>query len=192
MPNENSPLPPKLESVLLRLVRSSGHINMTRAVKLPYLVDVVATRVLGHPITEGTHQAWEMGVVTREVWHYLDKQGEVSPILRVEPIPLSDEKRVVAVPDGDADALTPDEARVVDFVIDQFSEVRATDLGQMTKIMNPDIRSWGSNHAANLGADAFDRMSEDYQEMAKEAASYTLDRLRQNSTLVHDIEDAIA
>src|SRR5947209_83288 len=154
MPNENPPLPPKLQAVLLRLAAGAEHLNMTRAVKLPYLVDVVATRVLGRRITEGTHQAWEKGVVTSEVWHYLDKQGEDSPILRVEPIPWSEEKKVVAVAEEHPEALTPEEARIVDFVVDQFSGIQAGDLGRMTKLMNPNIQPRGNHQAAHLGISA--------------------------------------
>jgi hypothetical protein len=50
----------------------------------------------------------------------------------------------------------------------------------------------GSNRAADLEADAYDRMSEGYQEMAKQVASLTLEELRRTSVPVLDIEDAVA
>src|SRR5258707_381465 len=86
-------LPPKLEAVLIRLGKAAA-LDVTQAVKLPYLVDVVAAHVIGRRITEGTHQAWDHGVVTKEVWHYLDK-CTASPVLHLKPVRWSEEKRVV-------------------------------------------------------------------------------------------------
>jgi len=183
-------LPPKLEAVLIRLGKAAA-LNVTQAVKLPYLVDVVAAHVIGRRITEGTHQAWDHGVVTKEVWHYLDK-CTASPVLHLKPVRWSEEKRVVIDAEEPASSLTWEEQRIIDFVAKEFASLRAGDLGRMTKIMNPTISEWGSNRAADLGADAYDRMSEGYQEMAKQAASLTLEELRQISVPVLDIEDAVA
>ena len=191
MASTNS-LPPKLEAVLVRLVKT-GKLNKTQAVKLPYLVDVVAQRVLGRPITEGHHQAWEHGVVTAEAWRYLD-QGEESSVFILEPVPWSEEKRVRLNEDCEpgASVLTDDEERIVDSVIAEFAETPAGELGRMTKRMNPHISSWGRNGVAGTGADAYDRMSLEYQEMAEAASSWTLDRLRRESEPVTNLEEAIA
>ena len=54
------------------------------------------------------------------------------------------------------------------------------------------MSKWGSNRAADLGPDAYDRLSEDYQRMAALVASLTLDQLRRASIPVEDIEDAVA
>lgn len=190
-PSPPPSVPPKLEAVLIRLVKS-GKLNVTQAVKLPYLVDVVAEHVLGRPITEGTHQAWKFGVVTVEAWRHLDKAGGGSSAFSVEPVRWSEEKRVKVAEDAQASGLTPEEEQVVDAVVADFGKVWATDLGNMTKRMNPHIRSWGSNQRADTGPDAYDRMSREYQEMAEAAASWTLDRLRSSSEPVADIEEAIA
>jgi uncharacterized phage-associated protein len=190
MDKRNQALPPKLEAVLIRLGRATP-LNVTQAVKLPYLVDVVAAHALGHRITEGTHQAWGYGVVTREVWHYLDK-CEASSVLHVEPVPWSEEKKVVIDSEEPAAELTPEEQRIVDFVAQKFATLGAVQLGRMTKLMNPEISSWGSNRAASVGADAYDRMDDGYQAMAEQAASLTLDDLRRDSVPVFDIEDAVA
>jgi hypothetical protein len=50
-------LPPKLAAVMTRLARRAGPAGLppSHLATLPYLVDVVAMRVLGRPITEGTH-----------------------------------------------------------------------------------------------------------------------------------------
>lgn len=183
-------LPPKLEAVLIRLGKAA-RLNVTQAVKLPYLVDVVAVHFLERPITEGNHRTWEHGVVTREVWHYLDKCKE-SPVFHLEPVRWSEEKRVVIDAEEPATELTAEEQRIVDFVVGEFGAVTASDLGRMTKFMNPGVRSWGSNRPANLGSDAYDRMSPDYQEMAERASSVTLEQLRRVSKPVDDIEDALA
>jgi uncharacterized phage-associated protein len=190
MPPINSQdLPPKLKAVLLRLGKSAT-LNTTQAVKLPYFVDVIANYVLGYRITEGTHEAWQYGVVTAEVWRYLNQAND-SPILHMEPVPFSEEKRLVIDAEPGPD-LTPDEQRIVDFVAEEFTTVRAVDLGRITKLMNPDIPSWGSSREPDLGEDAYDRMSQDYLDMAEAVAAVTLDRLRRESVPVEDIEDAVA
>lgn len=188
-PMDSQDLPPKLKAVLLRLGKAAS-LNTTQAVKLPYLVDVVANNVLGRRITEGTHEAWQYGVVTAEVWHYLEHAE--SPVLHMEPVPFSEEKRLVIDADPAPDELTLDEQRIVDFVAEEFSTVRAMELGKITKFMNPEIPSWGSNRAPGLGEDAYDRMNQDYLDMAEQVASLTLDRLRRESETVEDIEDVIA
>ena len=184
-------LPTKLEAVLIRLGVKAAPLNVTQAVKLPYLVDVVAMHVLGHRITEGTHQAWDYGVVTKEAWHFLNKSDETS-VFHLEPVRWSEEKRVVIDAEESTSEFSPEEQRIVDFVAQEFGAIRAGDLGRMTKLMNPEISRWGSNRLADLGPDAYDRMSEDYQRMAAQVASVTLDHLRRTSSPVYSIEDAVA
>jgi len=58
----------KLLGVLARLCERRGKLTATRAAKLPYLVDLIALRVLGRRITKAQHETWEHGVVTREAW----------------------------------------------------------------------------------------------------------------------------
>lgn len=183
-------LPPKLEAVLIRLGKRAK-LNVTQAVKLPYLVDVVATHVLDRPITEGTHETWEKGVVTREVWHFLTKT-EDSPVFHLEPVRWSEERKVVIDVDDTDSVLAPEEQHIVDFVAQELASISASELGRMTKLMNPQISSWGSNKRANTRDDAFDRLSQDYQEMAERAASMSLDQLRREAISIDDIEDAVA
>lgn len=190
MTTSSGSLPPKLQAVLMRLGRAAS-LNVTQAVKLPYLVDVVASNVLGAPITEGSHQAWDNGVVTSEAWHHLTK-CEGHSFFHLESVPWSEERRLVIEVDGPESALTPEEGYVTDIVAAEFSSIRAGDLGRMTKYMNPSIGAWGSNRRASTGPDAYERMSPDYLEMANVVASTTLDRLRRDSTPVVDLEDAIA
>src|SRR5580658_6738681 len=110
------PLPPRLQAVMIRVCKSAD-LNMTQAVKLPYLVDVVATHVLGGPITEGSHQTWDFGVVTSEAWRFLDTCGQTSSPFRVEPVRYSEEKRVRVEDDAKDVELSPEQQQVVDFVV---------------------------------------------------------------------------
>jgi len=189
MAKSTKSLPPKLEAVLIRLGKAKP-LNVTQAVKLPYLVDVVAMHVLGRRITEGHHQAWDHGVVTSEVWHYLNK-SESSSVFHLELVPWSEEKRVV-IDAAEPHELTPEEEAIVDFIAQELV-LKAGELGRLTKFMNPEISAWGNgNRNAGLGPDAYDRLSQDYQEMAELVASLTVDQLRRSSTKVEDIEDAVA
>jgi hypothetical protein len=185
-------LPPMLEAVMIRLC-SGSTLNKTQAVKLPYLVDVVATHVLGARITEGSHQAWDRGVVTSEVWHHLDKCEPGSSVFQVEQARYSEEQLIQVSPGAQSTAkLTREQEAVVDFVKEEFASMLANDLGFMTKVMNPSIKGWGVNRPADLGPNAYERMSAEYQAMATRAASLTLEHLRRNSIPVSNIEDAIA
>lgn len=182
---------PKIESVLLRLVaRAPRRLTITQAVKLPYLVDVLAQQVLGRRITEGGHEAWQHGVVTSGAWHYLSAQPAGGP-LRVVPSRFSEEIWIEAADDAEDD-LDEEERRIVDFVAEEYGFATASELGMLTKRMNPSIRSWGSNHRADLGGDAYERMSPEYLEMIEAVEPVTLERLRRESTPMGSLEDAIA
>lgn len=184
-------LPPKLEAVMLRLC-NSAELNKTQAVKLPYLVDVVANHVLGRAITEGRHEAWQYGVVTSEAWRFLDGCEDDQGLFALEPVPFSEEKRVLPTSLEPAGALSPEEQRIVDFVAEEFAAVQAGQLGLVTKLMNPSIVSWGANGKADLGEDAYERMSAEYQEMASDVMHLGLDSLRRSSRRISSAEEALA
>lgn len=184
-------MPPKLEAVLWRLcARAPNPLSMTQAVKMPYLVDVLAKRVLGHVVTEGHHEAWEHGVVTSEAWRFFHASPPGS-VFRVTPVPYSEEIRVEAVEEPSDVELSPEEQRIVDFVAEEYSFVRPTELGEMTKRMNPALRSWGGNRAADVGGDAYERMTPEYLEMSESVARVTLDQLEKGSRPVSSPEDVI-
>jgi len=186
-------LPPKLEAVLVRLCKKApAPLNITKAVKLPYLVDVLACQVLGREITEGHHETWEHGVVTSEAWHYL-RSCPTASSLSVHPVPFSEEIRVEASEASSADDfLTDDERRIVDFAAEEYSLLQAGELGLMTKRMNPGVSAWGRNHRASVGPDAFERMSPDYLEMAEMVDGVSLAQLPREGELIRSPEDAVA
>lgn len=186
-------LPPRLEAVMVRLCRGV-RLNKTQAVKLPYLVDVVAMHHLGKPITEGRHEAWDYGVVTREAWRHLDQCEAGESVFRLKAVQHSEEKRVEVLPATGRldDRLTDGERAIVDFVRDTYGSMPAAELGRMTKIMNPEVDCWGGNLRADTGSNAYDRMTPEYQEMARRVASITDEELRRHSVVVVNVEDAIA
>lgn len=185
-------LPPKLEAVLVRLCRQAPKpLNVTQAVKLPYLVDVVANHVLGHRVTDGHHQAWEHGVVAAEAWNYF-KARPVDSSFELTPVTYSEETRVQVEEDAAEALLDEDERRIVDFVAEEYAYVSATELGRLTKRMNPAVRVWGSNHEADVSENAYERISWDYQEMVEAVSHVSLDRLRRESRPISSPEDAVA
>lgn len=190
-PGTHSRLKPKLEAVLIRLCRGRS-LNKTQAVKLPYLVDVVAMHDLGHQITESTHQTWDHGVVASEAWHYFDR-CEVVAGLRLEPVPWSEkENRVVAEIEEPSGLLATEEQSIVDFVKAHYASKTARELGKLTKFMNPKASKWGSNQLADLGQEAYDRMSPSYRRMVARIESITLDELIRTSRPVLNLEDLLA
>jgi len=157
MSPDSSTLAPKLGAVLARLCERLGALTKTRAVKLPYLVDVVAQHLLGRRITEATYQTWEKGVVAVEVWHFAKTQGRVGGF-KIEERPYSEGSisiRLAAAPPGD---LEIEEEKIVDYVADQYGSLNFEALGRLTKAMNLEVRRWGSNGAARVDDDAYARL----------------------------------
>lgn len=155
-----SQLPPKLEAVLVRLCENLGPITKTRAVKLPYLVDVLAHRLLGRSITEATYQTWDYGVVANEAYHYFT-HGDPRGAFTVKPHPFSESGQQIRVGAADAGCLDDVERQIVDAVANAYGAMDAVSLGQLTKSMNSDldVEAWGSNHPAAVDDDAYARMS---------------------------------
>ena len=186
-------LAPKLESVLLRLCENVPEaLTITGAVKLPYLVDVIAVRVLGRTISGGSHEAWDHGVVTSEAWRHLRRQEGRGGPFEVKEVPFSEEIRVRARGEVPAEStLTYEEQRIVDFVADEYAGLSATDLGRLTKSMNPEIARWGSNHRADISLNAYERMSPEYLDMAETVEGVTLDHLRRNARSISSPEQVL-
>jgi Protein of unknown function (DUF4065) len=154
-------LEPKLEAVLCRLCERLGVLSMTHAVKLPYLVDVVATHLLGRRITGGTHQTWQLGVVTSEVWFYAQRGGDPNdPFIFKNSNQYEGGKRIYVAGEPEVD-LSPSEADIVDAVADLWGQYETTRLGRFTKALNTHLPGsvWGRNEPAALGEEAFARLS---------------------------------
>ena len=73
---EKQGMSPRFRAVLARLCERLGPMYKTQAVKLPYLVDVISNNLLGHVVAGGTYQAWEHGVVAREVYRFIEHEAD--------------------------------------------------------------------------------------------------------------------
>jgi hypothetical protein len=158
-------LNPKLEGVLVRLCQKLGPMTITRAVKIPYLVDVLANHYLGRSITDSTHETWDYGVVTKEVWSYIQSGGDIYGTFDVTEHNFSEGgKQIAFVGEPDED-LNSEEEAVVDLAANIFGHIDAASLGKLTKSLNThfDARVWGNNHRASVDEDAYARLSESYQ-----------------------------
>ena len=119
---------PKLTAVLARLCERLGPLFSTQAVKLPYLVDVMANHLLGQPIANGTYQTWEHGVVAKEVFRFIKhgaRETAADALFRIEPHSYSESGKRIAL-SGTVDlrsALTPEEIAVIDFVADEYGHI---------------------------------------------------------------------
>lgn len=162
-PQYSPEMNPKLEAVLARLCERLGPVTKTRAVKLPYLVDVVAEHALGRPIANGRYQTWDHGVVTREIYAFMTHTNGDDQLL-VEDHDFSESGRQVRLkPSADTEPiLTEDEIRIIDFVADQFGRLDAGRLGLLTKALNTHLAAdvWGSNHRPATDEDAYARLNE--------------------------------
>ncbi len=157
-------MPPKLEAVLARLCERLGPMTKTKAVKLPYLVDVVARHTLGRRITEGTHQTWDYGVVTREVYRFFTHES-AEPLFKVEPHHFSEGGILISLGEAPPPTLEDEERDIVDHVAELYGELDAGQLGNLTKALNTELEAgaWGSTHGAEVGEDAYARLAAGWQ-----------------------------
>lgn len=154
---------PKLEAVLARLCEKLGSLYKTQAVKLPYLVDVIAVKELGRRITDARFEAWKQGVVARDAWIGVTYPEE-GCIFEIER-PDYDEGWTIRLVDRPESQLGEEEAKVVDFVAVRYGSMNAQDLGTLTKALNPQIprAQWGSNAQPAIDEDSYARLSEGWQ-----------------------------
>ena len=169
-------LSPKLEAVLAELASRLGPMFKTQAVKLPYLVDVVARHALGRPITEGTHQTWEHGVVTKEVYRFV-KYHEGGTRFAVEPHEYSESGQTIRLKGEVPATLTDPEKAIVDYVAAEYGSLSMEQLGLLTKRMNTERapEEWGSNHEARVDEEAYLRMSLAWQDLAERLSNLDLE-----------------
>lgn len=188
MSSADERLDPKLEAVLCRLCERLGVLSMTQAAKIPYLVDIVAKHVLGAPLTEGTHQTWKMGVVTREVWVYAQKGGNVNdPFIIKDSNQYPGGKRIYAGGEPDIE-LTPEQLEIVDVVADIWGGYDADRLGRLTKALNTHLGGevWGDNRPAAVDADAFARLSAGWEAFNRRLPSLDFSDRRQWGESIED------
>ncbi len=183
-------LNPKLRAVLARLCQRLGPLFSTQAVKLPYLVDVVASQVLGQPIANGTYQTWEHGVVTREVFRFIRHGAQDEGVFCVEPHQYSESgKRISLAAEVDfGSALSPEELAVIDFVADEYGHVAPEQLGYLTKRLNTEMppQAWGTNQSAAINQDTFLRLSPEWQSLCQRIGEANLEDRSRWSESIHD------
>lgn len=187
LPAQHSPtLDQELEAVLARLCDRLGSLCKTQAVKLPYIVDVVAMHVLGRPITKATHQAWMNGVVTKEAYAFVTHHGDdgVFHVSAGGP-PVGTRLHLI----GKADAsLSEEELAVIDFVADEFGHLTFQHLGLLTKRMNThlSVHEWGANAPVAMGEDAYERLSWGWQHVCALISKADLEDQSQWSEPIQD------
>ena len=173
----------RLRAVLARLCERLGPMYSTQAVKLPYLVDVLAKRMLGHTIANATYQAWEHGVVAREVFRFIKHESATDDLFKVQSHQFSESGKQISLAkklDGEQ-MLSEDELAVVDYVADTYGRLPFDELGILTKRLNTEIppEEWGSNRAAALEDETFLRLSPDWQSLCERISTTDLsDRSR--------------
>lgn len=187
-----TPSDEKLEAVLARLCERRGDLWTTQAVKLPYLVDLVAVHVLGRPITRSHHKAWSYGVVTARAWGLIRRAGG-GRHFKVYGDPYAEGARLKLQTPDIAERLTEEERAIVDFVADEFGEVASTDLGQLTKDLNPDVAQWGSRQPVQLSEQAYKRLPVWYgeDEADRRAVELAADAIRHGRATILVGDDAL-
>src|SRR5215210_2506504 len=162
---------PKLTAVLARLCERLGPLFSTQAVKLPYLVDVVANQVLGQPIGNGTYQTWEHGVVAKEVFRFIKHGSGAGTLFRDEPHLYSESGKLISLAESVdlRSAMTQEELAIIDFVADEYGHIAPEQLGYLTKRLNTEMppEAWGTNRTAAINEDAFLRLSPEWQDLCQ-------------------------
>lgn len=158
---------PKLNAVLGRLCEQLGDLWTTQAVKLPYLVDLVSQRVRGYKVTNSQHKAWRLGVVTARAWGLI-KREHGGKYFEVFGDPVTDGIRL-RIKTAPPDVLDDIEKQIVDFVAAEFGSMRPDKLGQLTKELNPDVRTWEGSTQVELTDSAYERLPIGFGELEADA-----------------------
>jgi len=176
--------------VLARLCEQLGPMYSTQAVKLPYLVDVVAKQVLGHTVANATYQAWEHGVVAREVFRFIKHEAASDDLFKVQSHQYSEsgQRISLAKKPGKNQPLTAEELAVVDFVAETYGHLPFDELGLLTKRLNTEIppEEWGSNRPAALDDETFLRLSPEWQSLSQRISDADLTDRSQWSAPIND------
>ncbi|HKI05770.1 MAG TPA: Panacea domain-containing protein [Thermoanaerobaculia bacterium] len=182
---------PKLTAVLARLCERLGPLFATQAVKLPYLVDVIAKQVLGQPIANGTYQTWEHGVVAKEVFRFIKHGASDHAFFCVEPHLYSESGKRISLSESVdlRSLLTREELAIIDFVAEEYGHVAPEQLGYLTKRLNTEMppEAWGTNQIAAMNEDAFSRLNPEWQDLCQRISEADLDdRSRWSEPVNHD------
>lgn len=178
MPGETG-MNPRLRAVLARLCEQLGPLFSTQAVKLPYLVDVIAQHEIGRRVANGTYETWEHGVVAREVFRFVKHEAASDSTFRVETHQYSESGKLISLAGdpGIAAILTAEEIAIVDFVAEEYGHIAPEQLGHLTKRLNTEMpaEAWGTNASALVNEDAFLRLSPEWQELCQRIGEADLD-----------------
>jgi uncharacterized phage-associated protein len=180
MVRSETQLDPKTEAVLARLCERLGFLNKTQAVKLPYLVDVMAQHLLGRRLAATRFEAWDQGVVAPEIYRFLTYHSEPDPVFRVEPAQYSESAVRVTLHGPAREPLAPEEREIVDLVANEYGRLPVEQLGRITKRLNTELgpEDWGTNAAVKLDEDSFLRLSPHWQDLYERIAASDLDDRR--------------
>jgi uncharacterized phage-associated protein len=164
---QNESEDPKLNAVLARLCEQLGDLWTTQAVKLPYLVDLVSQRIRGYKVTNSQHKAWKLGVVTARAWGLIKKEHggryfEVYGDAVTDGIRL----RIKTAP---PDVLDATEKQIVDFVAEEFGSMRPDKLGDLTKELNPEVKTWEGSTPVEMTDSAYERLPIGFGELEADA-----------------------
>lgn len=182
----------KLVAILARLCQERGDLWTTQAVKLPYLVDLVAMHVLGHRLTRSHHKTWTYGVVTARAWGLIKKQ-EGGRYFEVYGDPYAEGARLRLLDHSVVERLTDEETAIVDFVAQEFGDMTPADLGQLTKDLNPEVDQWGGRQAIELSEDAYRRLPAWYGEDEADALAIAAaaEQIEQGTAKILTDEEAL-
>lgn len=159
---DQTALDSRMAAVLARLCDRLGSLSKTQAVKLPYIVDVVAMHVRGDAVTGAEYEAWDYGVVAPAVWHAFSSDeakasGRVNGF-SVRDLPYSESGVAIRLEHPSSAGLSDAEGEIVDDVAEMFGKLGYEELGKLTKAMNLEIRKWGSNRQPRIDEEAYVRL----------------------------------
>lgn len=187
-PSTKAALAPQMETVLARLCELLGRLSKTQAVKLPYLVDVIAKHELGRPIARGRYQCWRHGVVAEDVFRNIDS----SSAFRTREERFSEYGMWIEAAKP-ASRMKPEEESIIEYVANRFGKLDQNALGVLTKRMNTHIPidKWGSNAKAEINETAYERMSQQWQQVCEELTKVDYARLDEGAVEINSDDDLL-
>lgn len=119
-------------NLMIYIANYCGVLYQTKLLKLLYLIDERAVERTGVPITWLEYEAWEMGLVTKDVYYsknaYENKFDKYVSFKRTE----DNKYRVIPVKEFDNGEFTAQELEIIDEVLRDYGKKKADALVSLT------------------------------------------------------------
>ncbi len=133
----------KIGNLLVYLAKKIQNLNVTKALKLLYIIDETAVKETGTPLTWLTYQVWEMGPVANEIYEQSQKveQSFLKDYIKIEKQKIHnyDTNLILANSTFDDGEFNDYEMALIDQIIEKYGNLSAK---QLINILHEENSLW--------------------------------------------------